>query len=143
MDEHRGVGEVTHLLFADDTLTFCDASADQVVNILVVLVCFQSITGLKINLDKSTMFTVGDIPEPDYFATILGCKWSNDPSKYLGLPLGDRPNAAAIWNPAVDKYQRRLQGWMNRHLSLGARLTLDCSTLNSLPFYHFSLLKAP
>ncbi|CAL1375538.1 unnamed protein product [Linum trigynum] len=75
MDESRGGAGVTHLLFANDSHIFCDASADQVLNILATLVCFQTVTGLKINLDKSMMFTVGDVPKPSYLAAIFGCKW--------------------------------------------------------------------
>ncbi|CAL1400945.1 unnamed protein product [Linum trigynum] len=143
MDENSGRGEVTHLLFADDSLIFCDASADQVLNLLATLVCFQSVTGLKINLDKSMMFTVGDVPEPSFLAAIFGCNWSSEPTKYLGLPLGDRPNSISIWNPVISKYHNRLQGWRSRFLSLGARIVLNQSILNSLSVYHFSLLKAP
>lgn len=43
---------VSHL-FADYTILFCDASREQLLYIRMVLVCFEAITGLKINVNKT------------------------------------------------------------------------------------------
>ncbi|CAL1354364.1 unnamed protein product [Linum trigynum] len=110
MDERGRSGEVTHLLFADDTLIFCDVSRDQVLHLLATLVCFQDINGLKINLEKTVMYTVGDVPKPDFFADIFGCRWCKDPPKYLGYPLGAKLNSNSLWTPSIDKYRKRLEG---------------------------------
>ena len=36
---------ISHLLFADDTIMFCDASIDQILAIRLALSCFQAFTG--------------------------------------------------------------------------------------------------
>ncbi|CAL1404032.1 unnamed protein product [Linum trigynum] len=143
MNEDSKNGEVTHLLFADDTVIFCDANHDQVLNILATIVCFQSMTGLRINLDKSVMYIVGDVADPSFYAAIFGCKWSRQPPKYLGFPLGAKLNDPAIWDSMINKMKSKLNGWGSRHLSYGARLVLCTAVLGSMPTYMFSLFKAP
>ena len=41
--------KISHLLYADDTLIFYDAKAEQVSYIRVVLVIFEAISGLAMN----------------------------------------------------------------------------------------------
>jgi hypothetical protein len=51
---------------------------------------------------------VEDIEE---LASILGCRVSSLPMKYLGLPLGASYKAISIWNGVIEKMKRRLAGW--------------------------------
>ena len=44
---------VSHLLFADDTLIFCDAEADQLQYLSWTFMWFEAIAGLKVNLSKT------------------------------------------------------------------------------------------
>ncbi|CAL1402058.1 unnamed protein product [Linum trigynum] len=86
---------------------------------------------------------VGDVAELSFFASIFGCKWSKDPPKYLGFPLGGKPNEATMWDQMIDKCQNKLNGWRSMHLSYGAKLVLCKAVLCSMPTYLFSLFKAP
>jgi hypothetical protein len=44
---------VSHLLFADDTLIFCDPIADQFQDLRCLLLYFEGVSGLRVNLSKS------------------------------------------------------------------------------------------
>jgi hypothetical protein len=79
---------VSHLLFADDTLIFCDSNVEQFRDLRCLLLCFEAVSGLKINLSKFEMVPVGDIGDVEELASILGCGVASLPIKYLGLPLG-------------------------------------------------------
>ena len=43
---------VSHLLFADDMLIFCKADLDQILILRMILIWFEAVSGLKINLGK-------------------------------------------------------------------------------------------
>ena len=46
-----GGGEcVLHFLFANDTILFCDVDVEQIFHVWLLLLCFQSVTGLKVNV---------------------------------------------------------------------------------------------
>ncbi|XP_026444583.1 uncharacterized protein LOC113344917 [Papaver somniferum] len=50
---------VSHLQFADDTIIMLNASTMEVIRLLVSLMLFELMTGLKLNLDKSSMTSIG------------------------------------------------------------------------------------
>ncbi|CAN1151748.1 Transposon TX1 uncharacterized 149 kDa protein [Linum perenne] len=143
MNDMASSSQVNHILYADDTLVFCDADESQVRYLLAGLICFECVSGLKINIHKSSMFTIGEVNNADYLAEVFGCDRDKLPTNYLGLPLGDRVSNGSLWNPVIERVERRLGTWKARWLSSGARLVLIKSVLASLPTYHLSLLKAP
>ena len=79
---------IFHLLFADDTILFCDASSKQLLSIRLVLSCFQAFTGLKVNIGKTEIIPVGEVNNIITLANILQCRVGKLPMKYLGMPLG-------------------------------------------------------
>ena len=62
------------LLFANDTILFCDASREQLLYVRMVLIFFETITGLKVNVGKSEIVPVGDVENLNGLARILCCK---------------------------------------------------------------------
>ena len=96
---------VSHLLFADDMLIFCDADSDQISNLRHVFSFFEVCSGLKINLSKSEIFSVRDVPNIEEIREILGCKLARLPMKYLGLPLGSNFKDKTIWNSVLERWK--------------------------------------
>ena len=134
---------VSHLLFADDTLIFCEADLDQILILCMILIWFEAVLGLKINLGKSELVLVGVVHNVDLFLVVLGCKQGSLPMKYLGLPLGAKFKDKTIWNPILEKMERRLARWKRLYFSKGGRVTLIKSTLSNLPTYFLSLFSIP
>ena len=136
VEGRRGGGEcVTHLLFADNTILFCDADVEKILLIRLLLLSFQVVAGLKVNVHKSEMVPIGEVDDVYALAEILGCKVGKLPMSYLGMPLGASHNSPSIWNPILEKFERRLARWKKLFLSKGGRLMLLKSTLSSLPTY--------
>ncbi|RVW27875.1 K(+) efflux antiporter 2, chloroplastic [Vitis vinifera] len=79
---------ISHLLFANDTLVFCEESQDQLTNLSWLLMWFEACSGLRVNLEKSELIPVGRVNDIEDLALELGCKVGGLPSRYLGLPLG-------------------------------------------------------
>ena len=62
---------------------------------------------------------------------------------YLGMPLGASHRSPTVWNPILEKIERKLVSWKKLYLSKGRRLTLLKSTLSSLSTYFLSLFIIP
>ena len=90
-------------------------------------------TCLKVNVAKSEMIPIGEVNNVHALAKILGCRVGALPMTSLGMLLGASNKSPSIWNPILEKIERRLAGWKKLYLSKGGRLTLLKSTLSSLP----------
>jgi hypothetical protein len=108
---------VSHLLFADDTLVFCGANACQIRHIGALLVCFEAVSGLKVNLSKSVLVPVGSLGDVDPLAGLLGCGTGNLPFKYLGLLLGASFKLKTMWVKLEELMARQLAPWRRSYLS--------------------------
>jgi hypothetical protein len=69
---------ISHFLFADDTLLFCEADPIHLRNLWNLILCFEAVSGLKTNLAKSELVLVAPLP-----------------LKYVGLSL--RPIRPSIY----------------------------------------------
>ena len=132
--------EVSHL-FADDTLVFCGANASQISYMGALLVCFEAVSRLKVNLTKSALILVGSLDDVDQLAGRLGCGTTVLPLKYVGLPLEASFKLKAMWRDLEDLMARRLALWKRLYLSKGGRVALIKSTLSNLPTYLLSPLR--
>jgi hypothetical protein len=84
---------------------------------------------------ESEMVLVGEVPNIVELVESLCCCIGTLPLSYLGMPLGASYKVVSVWNPILEKMERKLAGWQNLYLSKGGWLTLLKSTLSSLPTY--------
>jgi hypothetical protein len=54
---------LSHLLFADYTLIFCESNLYQLRNLRRLFFCFEAVLGLKINLAKSEIGPIGTVED--------------------------------------------------------------------------------
>ena len=59
------------------------------------------------------------------------------------MPLGANSRSLGILNGVMEKCERRLVNWKSQYLSLGGRLTIINSVLDSMPAYMMSLFPIP
>ena len=88
---------VSNLSYANDTILFCESKQEQMGYLSWLLMWFEAISGLKINLAKSKIILVGGVVNMEVLANELGCNIGAFPSSYLGLPLGAQHNSMADW----------------------------------------------
>ena len=135
--------QISHLLFAYDTLVFCEKSLDQMIYPSWLLIWFEACSGLKINLEKSELIPVGRVNNIEGLALELSCKVGGLPSYYLGLPLRAPFNSMVVWDGVEERFGKRLAMWTRQYISKRGRLTLIRSTLSSMPIYFMSLFYLP
>ncbi|KAJ9709590.1 hypothetical protein PVL29_001191 [Vitis rotundifolia] len=134
---------ISYLLFADDTIVFCEAKKEHLTHLSWILFWFEAASGLKINLDKSEIIPVGEVDEVDELAAELGCRVGQLPATYLRLPLGVPNKVISAWDEVEERMRRRLALWKGQYISKGGRTTLIKSTMASIPVYQMSLFRMP
>ena len=112
-------------------------------NLRYLLLCFEVVSRLKINLSKSVIVPIGEVGDVEGLSSILGCKVDSMPFSYSGLPLGAHYKDSSIWSNVIEKIKTKLAGWKRMHLSKGSRLTMIKSTLSNIPTYYLSLFQIP
>lgn len=81
--------------------------------------------------------------EINSLSQIFGCKQSNLPIIYLGVPLHHSKLRKEDLQPVIDKVIKRVAGWRGRLLSYGGRIILIRACLASIPIYLLSFIKFP
>ena len=120
---------VSHLLYADDAILFCEPKQDQMAYPSWLLMWFEAILGLKINLAKSKNILVGGVVNMEILANELGCKIGAILSSYLVLPLGAQHNLMAVWDVIEERFRRKLTLWKRQYISKGGD-SLSFATLS-------------
>ncbi|KAK1422577.1 hypothetical protein QVD17_17860 [Tagetes erecta] len=136
--------KLSHFLFADDVIILGEWSKSNFMNLIRILRCFHLASGLEVNSNKSSLLGINiQTNLVESLASCVHCKVSSLPFSYLGIPVGANMNKIKNWDPVIDSFKSRLSLWKAKHLSIGGRLILIQSVLDSIPIYFFSLFKAP
>jgi hypothetical protein len=113
-------------------------------NLKFLLICFELLSGLKINYHKSEVIVMGvSSQEQTRVANLLNCKEGEFPLKYLGFPISDRKLTIAELESVVAIVGSRVDPWQGRFMSSVARLILIDTCLSSMPLHMMSLFLLP
>jgi hypothetical protein len=97
-------GGVVSLQYADDTLLFLEDDLDKENNLKWLLLCYEQMTGMRINFDKSDLLTIGiEEDRVNEYSKKFGCKKGDFPIKYLGVPLHFTNLRKEDLQPIIDK----------------------------------------
>ena len=98
----------------------------------------------SINFAKSCFGTIG---KPDHWkkdaAKYMNCNLLSIPFIYLGIPIGANPRRCELWDPIINKCERKLAKWKQKHISFGGRVTLIQLVLTSILIFFFSFFRIP
>jgi len=136
---------ISHLFFADNSLLFCWSDPKEARFILKTLQLYESISGQKVNLDKSEMvFSPGlreDIKKE--FHNQMTINISTKIDKYLGLPTQFGRSKVHDFNFIMDKVVKKLKGWKERNLSFAGRSVLIKAVAQAIPIFVMSCFLLP
>lgn len=103
-----------------------------------ILLCFEALSSLKVNLEKSAIYPMGKVQNIHRLAKELGCTMRSVPITFLVLPLGAKHNNSMVWG-GIEKFRKKQATWKRQHIFKWGQLNLIRSTLSNLSIYFLSL----
>jgi hypothetical protein len=141
----HGAPEISHLLFADDSLLFCRASEKEAQDIKNIILDYQEASGQLVNMDKSEIIFSRHVPQHkrDSIKQVLPMQQVNNFSKYLGMPTHMNKSKLQTFNYIQDCVWKKLKNWKAKHLSFAGRSTLIKAVAQAIPTYVMSCFLLP
>ena len=136
---------ISHLLFADDSLLFCQATVQECQVLLNILSQYESTSGQAINHQKTLLFFNRNTRQDtrDSIKNLLGAKIIMDCKKYLGLLMVGGRTKTTTFKEIQARVTKRVLGWKEKFTSKADREKLIKSVAQSIPTYSMSLFKLP
>lgn len=136
---------VTHLLFADDSIIFLEASMANMQALRDILHSYEIASGQKVNLQKSSIFFGGGCAEEDKecLKACIGIENEALAEKYLGLPTVVGRSKEGCFKNTRERSGSKVQGWKGQGLSKAAREVLVKAVLQATPTYSMSCFLFP
>ena len=137
----KGVGfgstgsQVTHLLFADDSIVFLQGTPENFHVLKNILVRYEAASGQKINLQKSSIFFEKGCgqQQKDVLKQVFGIEQEALSERYLGLPTVVGRSKDGTFKYVTECSKGKVTGWKGQGLSKKAREVLVKSVLQATP----------
>ncbi|XBH85970.1 hypothetical protein VPH35_073750 [Triticum aestivum] len=139
----RGALEISHLLFADDSLLFFQASEQQANLVKGLLNTYAVATGQLINPSKCFIL-FSDHCSPTVATNIKGVLEITQEvfePKYLGLPVPEGRMHKGNFETIQERLRKRLIDWSEQYMSSGNKEILIKSVAQAIPAYVMSVFK--
>ena len=135
---------ITHLCFADDLMVFVEGSKRSIEGALSVFEEFEVWSGLRISLEKSTIYMAG-VEEVEKCSIMTNFPFAVGelPVRYLGLPLMTQSMRSQDWLPLLERIRSKVCSWTCRFMSYAGRLQLINSVLLSIANFWLAVFRLP
>ncbi|KAL9293808.1 putative reverse transcriptase domain-containing protein [Arabidopsis thaliana] len=120
---------ISHLMFADDVMIFCDGSSSSLHEIYETLDDFAGWSGLHLNREKTLLFHAGLSLFQIREISAYGFPEGSLHVRYLGLPLMSRKLKISEYSPLLDKIKGKFRNWAVKSLSFAGRTQLIASVI--------------
>lgn len=112
------------------------------VNLKFLLMCFEAMSGLKINFERSeAVVTGGDLESQFGAAHMMNCKMGSAPIAYVGMPISNQALRISDFDPIVEKVANKVEPWEGKLLASRGRLILISDCLTIIPMYKMRFMK--
>jgi hypothetical protein len=131
---------VTHLLFADDSIVFLEASRQNMQTLKRVLTDYEVSSGQRVNLQKSSIFFGPGCNDglKEQVKRDIGIACEALSERYLGLPTVVGKSKAGCFQYLTDRSWGKIKGWKGQGMSKAGRGTFIKSVLQAVPAYAMS-----
>ncbi|CAN1178605.1 Transposon TX1 uncharacterized 149 kDa protein [Linum perenne] len=136
---------LTHILFADDTILFGDASVSEAIEITKMMKEYGQITGQEINFQKSSVTFSRNTPLAlqNLIKDRLGFDRNPEFGKYLGVPSEWGRSKKDMVATMLTRMENLCQSWKSQLLSHAGKETLLKSVYQAIPTYIMSCFLLP
>ena len=138
-----GMRAPSHFLYADDVILFCRASLQNLRVILDTFALYGSLSGQRVNWDKSYIFFGKNISGPRItnFLSMSRMRKGGDSMTYLGVPLFIGAPKRRWLIPWADKIKSKLESWKGLSLSMAGMLCLINSVITGSFLHSFQVYR--
>ena len=131
----RSAPSISHLLFADDSLVFCQAKQEEVQVTSDVLDLYAMASGQCINFEKSYVYFSSNTSrvQKDSIKNVLRVREVEKFESYLGLPTLIGRSKYQAFSFLKERVWKKIQGWKGKLLSKAGKEVLIKAVAQSIP----------
>ncbi|KAK9998306.1 hypothetical protein SO802_017909 [Lithocarpus litseifolius] len=135
---------ISHLLFADDSFIFCQATVDECHRLLHLL-GYESASGQAINRQKTSIFFSRNTKQEvkEHIQTLMGATVMENCEQYLGLPMVGGRSKLNTFKDLQEKITKRVLGWKEKFISKAGREILIKTVAQAIPIYSMGIFRIP
>ncbi|XP_062014504.1 uncharacterized protein LOC133731044 [Rosa rugosa] len=134
---------VNHLLFADDSMLYANATLEDCYQIHEVLEIYGRASGQLVNFNKSSIVFSKNVSVfvQEEVASLLGMEVVESHEKYLGLPTYVGRKKTATFQYIKENLAKKLMNWQGKLLSGAGKDILIRVVAQALPTYAMSVFQ--